>query len=112
MMGLIRDRWVFHSTGLSAGIVDLVSVVKAQLTVIDATRVLTTGGPRGPGKVITANTIIASTDMVAADAYTVAQFEWYGRRYEPRQVPHIKLAHQRGLGRMDFENQKINKVVL
>lgn len=112
MMDLIRDRGVFHSTGLSAGIVDLVSVVKAQLTVIDATRVLTTGGPRGPGKVITANTIIASTDMVAADAYTVAQFEWSGRRYEPRQVPHIKLAHQRGLGRMDFEKLKINKVVL
>jgi len=112
MMGLVRDRGTFHSSGLAAGIVDLVSVVKAQLTVIDATRVLTSGGPHGPGKLIAAKTIIASTDMVAADAYSVAQFEWYGRRYEPRQVPHIKLAHQRGLGRMDFENLKVSKVVL
>ncbi len=104
MMGLIRNRRIMHSIGLHKSIVDLATLLKADLTVIDATRVLTTGGPGGPGKVKKENTVIASADMVAADAYTVSQFEWYGKRYEPRQVPHILEAHERGLGRMDVDN--------
>jgi uncharacterized protein (DUF362 family) len=54
-------------------------VLKADLTVIDATRVLSTNGPRGPGKVLKEDTIIASKDMVAADAFAVARFQWYGK---------------------------------
>jgi uncharacterized protein (DUF362 family) len=80
--------------------------------VIDATRVLTTNGPGGPGKVITPKTVIASRDMVAADATAVAMFEWYGKKMEPRQVKHIKLAHERGLGRMDIQNLNTRKVVV
>jgi hypothetical protein len=47
---------------------------------------------------------------VAADATAVASFEWYGRRMEPRQVPHIRLAHERGLGRMDIENLRVQRL--
>jgi hypothetical protein len=50
--------------------------------------------------------------MVAADASAVAMFEWYGRKMEPRQVKHIRLAHERGIGRMDIGNLKTRKVVL
>lgn len=110
MMGLIRNRSVMHRMGLDECIVDLASLLKPQLVIIDATRVLTTGGPGGPGKVITPETIIAATDMVAADAYTVSAFEWYGKKYEPAQVKHIRLAHDRGLGRMDIEKLKIRKI--
>ncbi len=105
MMGLIYDRGVFHGRyDLDTSIVDLCTVLKADLAVIDASRVLSTGGPQGPGKVIRENTIIASADMVAADATAVSLFEWYSRRFKPVQVNHIRLAHQRGLGRMDIEN--------
>jgi len=105
MMGLIYDRGVFHGRyDLDASIVDLCTVLKADLTVIDASRVLSTGGPQGPGKVIRADKIIASADMVAADATAVSLFEWYGRRFKPSQVNHIRLAHKRGLGCMDIEN--------
>ncbi len=111
MMGLIYDRGVFHGRyDLDTSIVDLCTVLKADLTVIDASRVLSTGGPQGPGKISRENTIIASADMVAADATAVSMFEWYGRRFKPAQVNHIRLAHQRGLGRMDIENLNTRKV--
>ncbi len=104
MMGLIYDRGIMHRMDLNETIVDLATLLKADLTVIDGTRVLSTGGPGGPGKVIKKNTIIASSDMVAADAYAVAAFEWYGKKFKPTQVGHIRLAHERGLGRADIEN--------
>jgi uncharacterized protein (DUF362 family) len=110
MMGLVQNRWVFHRRDLQTSIVDLASVLKPDLVVIDATRVLSSGGPGGPGKVLRPNKVIASTDMVAADAYTVASFEWYGRQYKPRQVRHILEAHQRGLGRMDIDNLTVKSI--
>ena len=109
MMGLIYDRMVMHRIGLHSTIVDLATLLKADLTVIDATRVLSSGGPGGPGTVLKPDTVIASRDMVAADAYTIAAFEWYGRKYRPDQVKHVRLAHERGLGRMDIENLKVMK---
>ncbi|MBW2092013.1 MAG: DUF362 domain-containing protein, partial [Deltaproteobacteria bacterium] len=108
MMGLVLKRRVMHwRYDLDTSLVDLCTLLKADLVVIDASRVLSTGGPGGPGKILKEDTIIASRDMVAADAYTVSRFEWYGRRFKPRQVGHIMQAHERRLGRMDVENLKI-----
>ena len=110
MMGLIYDRSIMHRMDLNETIVDLASLLKADLTIIDGTRVLSTGGPGGPGKVLKKDTIIASKDMVAADAYAVAAFEWYGKKFKPTQVGHIRLAHERGLGRADIENLLIKTI--
>jgi uncharacterized protein (DUF362 family) len=111
MMGLIWNRETMHRDyQLDEAIVDLCALLKADLTVIDATRVLSTGGPHGPGQVLKANTVIASRDMVAADAKTVEMFEWYSQRFEPRQVEHIRLAHERGLGRMDVQNLRVQQI--
>ncbi|MDD5475172.1 MAG: DUF362 domain-containing protein [Syntrophales bacterium] len=111
MMGLIRNRGVMHrSHDLSSAIVDLCTFLRADLTVIDATRVLTTHGPSGPGKVAKEDTIIVSKDMVAADAMTVNMFSWYGRDIYPSQVAHIREANERGLGRMDIENLDVRRV--
>ena len=63
-------------------------------------------------QVLNPNTIIASADMVAADAYTVAQFEWYGKKYKPSQVRYIREAHKRKLGRMDIENLVVKAVTI
>lgn len=104
-MGLIMDRQSMHSRyNLDASIVDLNTRARIALAVIDASRVLSTGGPQGPGLVLKPGEVIASADPVAADATAVASYEWYGRRMQPRQVGHIRLAHERGLGRMDIEN--------
>ncbi|OQY60673.1 MAG: hypothetical protein B6245_00305 [Desulfobacteraceae bacterium 4572_88] len=110
MMGLIYDRRTMHFKSLHSGIADLTSVLRADLAVIDATRVLSTGGPGGPGKVIRGDMVIASKDMVAADAYTISSFEWYGKKFKPSQVRHIREAHERGLGRMDVENLNVKTV--
>ncbi|CAK7031614.1 MAG: hypothetical protein DESF_01328 [Desulfovibrio sp.] len=112
-MGLVRDRNIMHSRyDLDKAIVDLFSRAKPALAVIDATRVLSTNGPSGPGKVLTPGEVIASADPVAADALAVASYEWYGRKIQPRQVAHIALAHARGLGRMDIENLTVQRLSL
>lgn len=111
MMGLIWDRSVMHRDhDLDSAIVDLCTLLQPQLVVIDATRVLSDNGPGGPGNVIRMDTIIASKDMVAADAQTVEMFKWYGKYFEPSQIIHIHLAHQRGLGRMDIQNLRVKKI--
>lgn len=110
MMGLIYSRDVMHYLhDLNTAVVDLSSFLKPKLVVIDGSRVLSTNGPGGPGKVLKMDTIIASRDMVAADAQAVSMFEWYGRRMEPRQVKHIRIASERGLGRMDLARLNISK---
>jgi uncharacterized protein (DUF362 family) len=104
MMGLIWNRGIMHYLhDLDESIVDLSTLLKPALVVVDGTRVLSTNGPGGPGRVLKMDTVIASGDMVSADAMAVSMFEWYGRKMEPRQVRHIRLAHERRLGRMDIE---------
>jgi uncharacterized protein (DUF362 family) len=111
MMGLIWDRGIMHSRyDLHESIVDLASLLKPDLVVVDGSRVLSTNGPSGPGKVLKANTIIASDDMVAADAQAVTMFEWYGRKLPARNVKHIRIAHERGLGRMDVDNLRLKQI--
>jgi uncharacterized protein (DUF362 family) len=112
MMGLIYDRNTLHSRGLHEGIVDMVSILKPQLVIIDGTRILSSGGPSGPGKVIPLNLVIASTDMVAADAQMVALGTWYGKQFQPAQVRHIRLAAERGLGRMDLDKLNIRNITV
>ncbi|EPR42659.1 protein of unknown function DUF362 [Desulfovibrio sp. X2] len=113
MMGLVRNRGVMHSRyDLDTAIVDLNTRLKPALVVIDAIYVLSTNGPGGPGKVLREDTVIASADPVAADAYAVEAFEWYGRRFKARQVGHVRQAAERGLGRMDLEALEIRQVTL
>ncbi|HQG31076.1 MAG TPA: DUF362 domain-containing protein [Deltaproteobacteria bacterium] len=110
MMGLIYSRDVMHYLhDLNTAIVDLCSFLRPRLVVIDGSRVLSTNGPGGPGKVLRMDTVIASRDMVAADAQAVSMFEWYGRHMEPRQVKHIRIASERGLGRMDLSRLNVGK---
>ncbi len=114
MMGLIfdTDRRAFHSRDLHESIVDMVTILKPHLCVIDGTRILGSGGPGGPGEVIPLNVIIASPDMVAADAQMVALGTWYGKKIEPAQVRHISMAAQRGLGRIDLDKLNIKNVTV
>jgi len=52
LMGLIWEREIFHSqVNMNQALADLATVIKPQLTILDATRALTSGGPGGPGEV-------------------------------------------------------------
>ncbi|MGD9819695.1 MAG: DUF362 domain-containing protein [Desulfomonilaceae bacterium] len=111
MMGLIYDRMSFHGRyDLHESIVDMVTILKPNLVVIDGTRILGSGGPGGPGEVIPLNLVVASTDMVAADAQMVALGTWYGKKFQPNQVKHIKIAAERGLGQSDLSKLNIRNI--
>lgn len=111
MMGLIFNRSVMHwRYDLHTSIVDLCTKLKADLAVIDATRALTTDGPFGPGRVEKYDTVVASRDMAAADAYVVEMVRWYGKQLRADQVKHLKIAGERGFGRIDVENLRVARV--
>ena len=103
-MGLNWDRQIMHTTDLDQTIADLVTVRKPDLTIMDATRMLLNNGPSGPGTVRETKSIVASVDMVAADAFTTTLF-----KQEPRQIRHIRYAAEMGLGVMDLKKMKIRK---
>jgi uncharacterized protein (DUF362 family) len=110
LMGLILDRESFHSQyNINQAIADLGTVIKPQLTILDATRALVSGGPGGPGEVKKPNLIIAGIDPVAVDSYGVSIVPWYGQNFKGRQVEHLLIAHQRGLGKIDIDQLKIFK---
>jgi len=110
LMGMIWDRESFHSQyNINQAIGDLATVIKPQLTILDATRALATGGPGGPGEVKKPNLIIAGVDPVAVDSYGVSIVPWYGQNFKGRQVEHLLVAHQRGLGKIDIDQLKIFK---
>ena len=98
--GLIGgDRNRLHQR-IHESIVDLTSFAKPTLTVMDAYRVLVRNGPTGGDvdDVEMKHTVIASVDPVAVDAY--AAQAWWGLA-APR-VRYLRLADERGLGKMDF----------
>ena len=110
LMGLIWERESFHSQfNINQAIADLATVIKPQLTILDATRALASGGPGGPGDVKKPNLIIAGVDPVAVDSYGVSVVPWYGQNFKGRQVEHLLIAHQRGLGKIDLDQLKIVK---
>jgi len=83
--------------GLDQAIVDLNTIISADLTVIDATISLEgfVPGPRLVGKPVRMDTIIAGFDAVATDAVGCRVIG-----LDPREVRHIHLAYGRKLGRM------------
>ena len=110
LMGLIWNRDSFHYRfNINEGIADLATAVRPQLTILDATRAMVSGGPGGPGEVVKPGLVIAGVDPVAVDSYGTGIVPWYGRSFRGRQVGHILAAHQRGLGKIDVEQLRIFK---
>ena len=92
-MGAVRDRGFWHRSGLHQCIADLSTRIHPKLIIVDATRIMVTNGPRGPGKVETPNQILFGTDPVAVDAYAATLFQ-----KQPFDIPHIRIAHEMGIG--------------
>ena len=104
LMGVIGgNRGRLHHK-IAESLTDIASVIHADLTVIDATRILVANGPQG-GRVEDVRnpeTLIASPDMVAADAYATTLFG-----LKPEDVSTIVAAAQRGLGVMDLKQVRM-----
>ncbi len=109
LMGIIEDRSGFHSRGLHQCIADLSTGVRPQLTLIDAVRILTRNGPTGGNldDVKRLDTVIAGTDVVAADAYAATLFGKQGA-----DIGYIRLGAEMGLGRMDLNAVKIEEITV
>lgn len=113
LMGLIWDRQYFHSsTDLHMAIAELATVIRPNLTILDATRALLTGGPTGPGKVQELNTIIAGTDPLAVDAYATTIANWNNQSLSANTVKHLAHASTIGVGNMDLNNQIIKRTTV
>jgi hypothetical protein len=48
-------------------------------------------------------------DPVAVDSCGVTVAPWYGQNFKGRQVEHLLVAHQRGLGKIDLDQLRIFK---
>jgi len=106
LMGLILNPGSFHSS-LAQRVADLTSLLRPKLTVIDAVRILTANGPTGGNlkDVKLTNTVIASADPVAADAWAATLFNLTGR-----DIPIIRAAAEMGLGTMDLKSIRIEEL--
>lgn len=104
MMGIMADNRGYIHRGIEDALCDVSSVVKNHLVIIDATRILTDHGPQGGNlkDVKVLNTVIASQDIVAADAYATTLFGM-----KPQDIPTTVTAYKRGLGEMDVKRMKV-----
>ncbi len=96
------DRGAWHQS-LHQKIADYYTVLPCDLGVLDAYRVMLTNGPSGgnPRDVRLVKTIVASTDLVALDAFAAKEFF----NKTPQEVRHIKYASDLGLGKLDFADR-------
>jgi uncharacterized protein (DUF362 family) len=107
VMGIMGgNRGSIHKN-IDVALADINAVFKTHLVVVDATRILTAHGPQGGdiGDVRKLNKVIASTDIVAADAYATTLFG-----LKPEEISVTVEAHRRGLGEMRIDRMKILKV--
>jgi uncharacterized protein (DUF362 family) len=106
LLGVITRRNQMH-LNLGQRIADLVSVVRPTLTVVDAVRILVEHGPTGGSlsDVKKMDTVIASHDIVAADAYAATLFGLTGA-----DIGYVQAAAEMGLGTMDLDSVKVEEV--
>jgi len=102
----IAQKWekkVFHRIGLHESIVDVYANVETHFNVVDGMVGVEGDGPNVPkGKPKPLGVILAGDDGLAVDAV--------GCRImgiEPREVTHLRLAAERGLGTIDLDRIKV-----
>ncbi|MGD0580818.1 MAG: DUF362 domain-containing protein, partial [Bryobacteraceae bacterium] len=85
---------------------DLLAFLRPTLTVLDAYRVLMRNGPTGGSldDVALKQTVIASTDPVAVDAYAAQAF-W---GLDERTLVHLRLAAERKLGTTRYDSLRVD----
>jgi len=90
---------------LAQCIADLNLLRIADLTVVDATLVLASNGPVGPGDIKQPMKIVAGTDIVAVDSYGTSLLG-----HQRGDVLTILKAHDMGIGNMNFDELNIVEI--
>jgi len=83
---------------------ELGAAFKPTLTVVDATRILTGGGPTGGSLSLVhpADCVAVATDPVAADAWGASLLD-----LGPEELPHIAIAARLGLGTAEWKSVQV-----
>ena len=112
LIGIVWDMEQLHKIDLHQCIADINTLRRPDLVVMDAIRILTTNGPKGPGKTEDIGEVIASTDIVAADAYAATFFKHpkTGKPFKPAEIKFVKNAYELGLGEIDLSKIRVKKV--
>jgi len=106
LLGVVTRPQKYH-TNLGQRVADLLSLARPTLTVVDAYRILTAHGPGGGSlnDVALAETVIASHDTVAADAYGATLFGLTGA-----DIAYVQAAADMGLGTLDLGSVDVAEV--
>lgn len=97
MMGALASKGIMHrGLSLSKNIVDLASILKPSIAVIDG--IIASEGDELSGNPIEMDLVIAGIDPVAVDAVGAAVMG-----IEPTDVKHLVLAEKKGLGTSNLE---------
>jgi len=106
MMGIMGGNRGYIHRNIEESLSDINKVVKSHLVIIDATRILLNHGPQGGSlsDVKVLDRVIASTDIVAADAYATTLFD-----LKPQDIATTVTAYKRNLGEMNLNKIKVIK---
>jgi len=119
MMGGLdhETNWFFHTGSgktdyedvgfLSQCIADLNTLRTPTLCLVDATVVLASNGPAGPGDLLKPGKVVAGTDPVAVDAYCVTL-----HKRKPAEVVMLAKAAAAGVGRADLDKLKVRELAI
>jgi len=92
-----QEKIKYHREDIHQKLVDILSIVKPALTVVDGLVAMEGQGPRC-GRLIKMNTLIAGRDTVAVDAVTSAAMG-----FNPSEIAEVRIANARGLGVGDLD---------
>jgi uncharacterized protein (DUF362 family) len=74
------------------------------LCIADATEVIVTNGPFGPGKIVTPRLVVAGTDGVVTDAFGATVLNML-----PGDIVMVQAAGRLGLGKADLQGLTISR---
>ncbi len=86
-------------------IADLNLAVTPVLSIVDATKFITTNGPFGPGELASPQKIVAGVDRIAVDSYCASL-----RGFKGPEILMIKKGYEHGLGEIDLEKVRIREI--
>lgn len=104
LMGIVGGNRSQMHLNFHQKIVDLNTLIRPHLVILDAHRILVCNGPTGGSlaDVKLANTLVVGTNQVFVDAYGTTLFG-----LTPQDLPYLVNAQKRDLGKINLDKLKI-----
>lgn len=107
--GVLGGRRNRLHQNIDVSVADLATFMRPTLTIVDGIRVLVRNGPQGGNVDDTRrmNTVIATVDQVAADAYGCTLID-----QRPENLPYLRMGQERGIGTMNWHTLRPREVAI